>query len=221
MNEIHMDSFVDEWDTDFLRSGSSRNGAESRRVVTAIDISESPMGSEEQEPAIRWSNGVVEFKDSYSFDTRSCSLTGPVEMSTRFHDPLGMVLHEFGSPVVSVTMFGSRVRGEARPTSDYDMIIIMEQLDSNPNLGEKFTASAIASILIESGVRISPLVLTREEATDEVEKGSPLFASILSNYEILYDPTGFMAKLLDLTKRSCPNITYIERGRACNLSRTV
>jgi len=142
-------------------------------------------------------------------------------MSTSFHDLLGMVLHKFGNPVVSVTMFGSRVKGDARPSSDYDMIIIMDQLDSNPNVRGEFTASAIASILLESGVRISPIVLTREEATDEVENGSPLFASILSNYKILYDPTGFMAKLLDLTKRSCPNITYVERGRAWNLARTV
>ena len=142
-------------------------------------------------------------------------------MSTSFHDLLGMVLHEFGSPVVSVTMFGSRVKGDARPSSDYDMIIIMERLDSNPNVREESTVSAITSILLKSGIRISPLVLTKEEATYEVEKGSPLLASILLNYKILYDPTGFMAKLLDLTKRSCPNITYVERGRAWNLARTV
>jgi hypothetical protein len=142
-------------------------------------------------------------------------------MSLTLHDLPGMVLREFGSLAVSVTMFGSRVKGNARPNSDYDMIIIMEQLDPNPNAREELVASAIANILLESGLRISPLVLTREEATKEVENGSPLFASILSNYKILYDPTGFMAELLDLTKRSCPNITYVERGRAWNLARTV
>jgi hypothetical protein len=142
-------------------------------------------------------------------------------MSSTLHDLLGMVLHEFGRPVVSVTMLGSRVKGNARPDSDYDMIIIMEQLDPNPNVREESAAAAIANILFESGSRISPIVLTREEATNEVENGSPLFASILSNYEILFDPTGFMAELLDLTKRSCPNITYVERGRTWNLARTV
>jgi predicted nucleotidyltransferase len=142
-------------------------------------------------------------------------------MSSTPHDLLGNVLREFGHPVVSVTMFGSRVKGDARPNSDYDMMIIMEQLDPNPNVREELVASAIANILLESGLRISPLVLTREEATKEAETGSPLLASILSNYKILYDPTGFMAELLDLTKRSCPNITYVERGRAWSLARTV
>ena len=142
-------------------------------------------------------------------------------MSPTPHDILGMVLREFGRPVVSVTMFGSRVKGDARANSDYDMIIIMEQLDPNPNVRDGFAASAIANILLESGFRISPIVLTREEATNEVENGSPLFASVLSNYEILYDPTGFMAELLDLTKRSRPNVTYVERGRTWNLARTV
>lgn len=135
-----------------------------------------------------------------------------------FQQLLTMVLREFAPHVVSVTMFGSRVKGDARPNSDYDMIIIMEQLDSNPNVREELAASTIANILLESGFRISPLVLTREEATNEVENGSPLFASILSNYKILYDPTGFMAELLDLTKRSCPNITYVERGKRWNLA---
>jgi predicted nucleotidyltransferase len=142
-------------------------------------------------------------------------------MSPTPHDLLGMVLREFGRPLVSVTMFGSRVKGDAHAGSDYDMIIIMQQLDPNPNVREQLVASAVANILLESGLRISPLVLTREEASNEVENGSTLFAGILSNYKILHDPTGFMAELLDLTKRTCPNITYVERGRAWNLARTV
>jgi len=142
-------------------------------------------------------------------------------MSSTPHELPAIALREFGGHVICVTLFGSRVKGDARPSSDYDMIIIMEQLDSNPNLREELVASAVANILLGSGIRISPLVLTREEATKEVENGSPLFASILSNYKILYDPTGFMADLLDLTKRSRPNITYVERGRAWNLGRTV
>ena len=142
-------------------------------------------------------------------------------MSSRFQELLAMVLREFGASVVSVTMFGSQVKGEARPHSDYDVVIIMEALDPNPNMRGEIVASAITNILFESGLRISPLVFTREEATNEVENGSPLFATVLSDYAILYDPTGFMAELLDLTKRLRPKITYVERGRAWNLARTV
>jgi len=132
-----------------------------------------------------------------------------------------MILEEFGPRVVSVTMFGSRVKGGARHDSDYDMIIVMEELDSNPNLRDEFVASAVSNILLASGIRISPVVLTRTEATSEAENGSPLLASILSGYEILYDPARFMAGLLDLTKRSRTSLTYVERGRAWNLARTV
>jgi predicted nucleotidyltransferase len=53
-------------------------------------------------------------------------------------------VREFGGSAVSVTMFGSRVKGDARPNSDYDMIIIIEQLDPNPNVREELVASAIA-----------------------------------------------------------------------------
>jgi len=139
----------------------------------------------------------------------------------RFEQLLSMVLHEFGSHVVSVTMFGSRVKGGARSDSDYDMLIIMDQIDQNPNVREERVASAITSILLASGDRISPLVLSREEVTHEAEQGSPLLASILVNYEILHDPSRFTAELLDLVKRSRSSLTYIERGRAWNLARTV
>lgn len=100
-------------------------------------------------------------------------------------------------------------------------MIIMEQLDRNPNVREEFVTSAIANILLTSRVRISPLVLSREEAIREVENGSPLLATVFSNYEILYDPTRFMAELLDLTKRLRSSLVYVERGRAWNLARTV
>ena len=138
-----------------------------------------------------------------------------------FQQLLSMVLREFGPDVVSVMVFGSRVRGGARSDSDYDMLIIMDQVDLNPNVRDERVASATANILLASGVRISPLVLNREEATDEAERGSPLLSSILANYEILYDPNGFAIELLDLVKRSRSSLTYIERGQAWNLARTV
>jgi predicted nucleotidyltransferase len=84
-------------------------------------------------------------------------------VSSRLHDLLSIVVREFGPRVVSVTTFGSRVKGDARPDSDYDMIIIMEQLDPNPNMREEFTSAAITNILFESGSRISPIVLTRKK----------------------------------------------------------
>jgi hypothetical protein len=103
------------------------------------------------------------------------------------------------------------------------MILIMDQLDPNPNVREQFVSSAIANVLLTSGVRISPLVISREEATREAESGSPLLATVLSNYEILHDPTGFMAGLLDHVKRTRTrtSLTYVERGKAWDLARTV
>lgn len=138
-----------------------------------------------------------------------------------FEQLLEMILREFRPGVVSVTMFGSRVRGGACSDSDYDMMIIMEHLDPNPNVQEEMVASATANILLSSGIRISPLVLSRGEATLEAKNGSPLLASIPSNYEILYDPTRFMAELLDLLKCSRSSLTYVERGQRWNLARTV
>jgi len=143
------------------------------------------------------------------------------ETPSRFQQILDMTLQEFAPGLVAITIFGSRVKGSARRNSDYDLIIISDRLDPNPNVRDEFVASAVAKILLASGIRVSPVVLSREEAVSEAEHGSPLLGSILSNYEILYDPTRFMAELLDLTKRSRSSLTYVEKGQAWNLARTV
>jgi hypothetical protein len=64
-------------------------------------------------------------------------------------------------------------------------------------------------------------VLSREEASSEVENGSPVFGSILSDHRMLQDPTGVISQLLDLVKTTGTSLAYVERGRAWNLARTV
>ena len=105
--------------------------------------------------------------------------------------------------------------------SYYDMLLVVDPLDVDPNDREEMVASAVADILLNSGTRISPIVLTKEEAEAEAKSGSPLFSSILSDYKILYDPNKYGVQLLDLIKQSHPGTRYIERGRAWNLARTV
>jgi predicted nucleotidyltransferase len=134
---------------------------------------------------------------------------------------LQMILREFGSHVASVILFGSRVKGRARVNSDYDMLLIVDPLPKDPNDREEMVASAVADILLNSGIRISPIVLTKEEAEAEAKSGSPLFSSILSDYKILYDPNKYAVQLLDLIKQSRSEMRYVERGRAWNLARTV
>jgi predicted nucleotidyltransferase len=136
-------------------------------------------------------------------------------------DILHMILHEFGPHVTSVILYGSRVKGGARVDSDYDMLLVVDRLDKNPNDREEMIASAVADILLNSGTRISPIVLTKEEAEAEAKNGSPLFSSILSDYKVLYDPTEYGVQLLDLIKQSRSEMRYVERGRAWNLARTV
>jgi predicted nucleotidyltransferase len=136
-------------------------------------------------------------------------------------DILQIILHAFGSHVACVILFGSRVKGGARVDSDYDMLLVVDSLDMDPNGRGEMVASAVADILLNSGTRISPIVLTKEEAEAEAKSGSPLFFSILSDYKVLYDPNKYGVQLLDLVKQSRSEMRYVERGRAWNLARTV
>lgn len=139
----------------------------------------------------------------------------------RIEDILQMILHEFGPRVASVILFGSRVKGDARAVSDYDVLLIVDHLDADPNRREEIVASAAADILLNSGIRVSPIVLTKNEAEAEAKNGSPLFSSILSDYRVLYDPSKYGVQLLELIKQSRSEMRYVERGRSWNLARTV
>jgi predicted nucleotidyltransferase len=136
-------------------------------------------------------------------------------------DILQMILDEFGPRVASVILFGSRVKGRARADSDFDMLLIVDHLDADPNRREEMVASAAADILLNSGTRISPIVLTKEEAEAEAKSGSPLLSSILSDYKVLYDPSEYGVQLLELIKQCRSEMRYVERGRSWNLARTV
>jgi predicted nucleotidyltransferase len=136
-------------------------------------------------------------------------------------DILQMILDEFGPHVASVVLFGSRVKGRARADSDFDMLLIVDHLDADPNRREEMVASAAADILLNSGTRISPIVLTKEEAEAEAKSGSPLLSSILSDYKVLYDPSKYGVQLLELIKQCRSEMRYVERGRSWNLARTV
>jgi predicted nucleotidyltransferase len=79
--------------------------------------------------------------------------------------------------VRSVVIFGSAVRGDARPGSDLDLLAVVE--------GEE-AVGAVRNALLDAdtelrrrlGVRASPYVLSRERLEARTRAGDPLMASI-------------------------------------------
>ncbi|WP_440060020.1 nucleotidyltransferase domain-containing protein [Thermogladius sp. 4427co] len=92
---------------------------------------------------------------------------------------------------IAIILFGSRARGDYKPWSDYDILIIA--YFTKPyleRLGEVLEA------LKDIPLPIEPHPYTLEEALNMLEKGNPIIVDALSEGRILYS-TQELNKLLD------------------------
>jgi predicted nucleotidyltransferase len=88
---------------------------------------------------------------------------------------------KFGGNLVSIVLFGSRVKGYARRDSDYDLLIIARNL---PDIKERFDLleKEESEIWDKYGIKISSLLFEEEEIFSPV---NPLLFGVLSGYKVL------------------------------------
>jgi predicted nucleotidyltransferase len=79
--------------------------------------------------------------------------------------------------VRSVVIFGSIARGETRPDSDLDLLVVVDNEDAIGLVGAALL-DAGAALRQRLGVRASPYVLSRERAEARQRQGDPLMAAI-------------------------------------------
>lgn len=106
----------------------------------------------------------------------------------------------YGERLVSLVIYGSVARGEMRPDSDIDLLIIAEPLPQGRMARVREFAAVERALRPDlewagrQGVHtyLSPLFKTRAET----DYGSPLFLDMTLEARILYDKAGFFAGYL-------------------------
>lgn len=110
------------------------------------------------------------------------------------------LLKVFGDGLVSLVVFGSVARGEARRDSDIDVLIVVEELPRSrfERLAKYMEAEKRLDPqldeLLDKGyaVTISPILKTRDEA----ERFSPLYLDMVEDAVIIWDKEGFFENVL-------------------------
>jgi predicted nucleotidyltransferase len=109
--------------------------------------------------------------------TRLTTLRGQLQDTL---DRAGLATH-----TLSVILFGSNARGDARPASDVDLLVVTSSpVHSAPVL--EALMEAVPRFQGRLGLRLSPYVLDESRAVERYRAGDPLMQNVLSEGRTLY-----------------------------------
>ena len=100
-----------------------------------------------------------------------------------------------GERLVAVVLFGSRARGDARADSDWDLLVLADDLPQNP-----FDRQLFFGRLLLPNIPGAITVLAKSPKEFEAYLPS-LYLDIALDGQILYDPSGFAADRLAALRR--------------------
>jgi hypothetical protein len=104
------------------------------------------------------------------------------------------LLHDhFSENLISVVLFGSWARGEARPDSDLDLLVVARGLPRSPLDRQALLFRLARRVSDEFADRVMPVALTPAEA----ERVKPFYLGMLSGHEVLRDSGRFFSGVLD------------------------
>ena len=124
-------------------------------------------------------------------------MTLPVSFSEDLRRYVEACERRFGAALVSVVLFGSSARREAKPESDIDVLIVVRGLPRRRferYEGVRTLAEEVSETFADA---VAPILLTPEEA----EHVKPYYLGMLSGRVILRDRDGFFAGVLERLRR--------------------
>jgi predicted nucleotidyltransferase len=108
------------------------------------------------------------------------------------------VLHSrYGQDLVSVVLFGSWARGEARAESDIDLLVISKHFPGSRLDRHRDMFEAVKAVTKDFALKSSIIPLTPKEASAT----KPFYLGMVTAHVLLYDRDGFFAAILQRLKK--------------------
>ena len=112
---------------------------------------------------------------------------------------------KYGDKFISLVVFGSVARGEARKDSDVDLLLVIDSIPKRRLERQKEFMEVEKDLegylneLFDEGyfIDFSPIIKTPEEAT----RLSPLYLDMVEDAIIAYDKDGFFMKILERVRK--------------------
>lgn len=109
----------------------------------------------------------------------------------------------FGADLVSVVLYGSTARGDCRPDSDIDLLIVSAALPQSKLERIRLVAPLVEALRYNfehARHKLAPYISLILKNRTEASYHSPLYLDMLEEAVILFDKQGFIASVFDEMK---------------------
>lgn len=108
------------------------------------------------------------------------------EVLERLRGLIRQALHrESPSEVLTVALYGSVARGQERPTSDIDVLVLVRSARGKHCVREVIE-HLWGTVTKEFGNSLAPYILTVHEARQKYQQGLPVLRNILSHHQVIW-----------------------------------
>ncbi|MFQ6052458.1 MAG: nucleotidyltransferase domain-containing protein, partial [Candidatus Hydrothermarchaeota archaeon] len=123
---------------------------------------------------------------------------------------------------VSIILFGSVARGNATKFSDIDVLVVFKDLPRDWRERDKILDDQVFDLLMNKGVRLSPIVVDVDDIQSSAKWPNPLFYGVLLGYRVLYGRE-FFERVISTVKKKVKEKKpiYIEGGRRWDLAKMI
>jgi hypothetical protein len=118
----------------------------------------------------------------------SLTALGPAGAATAYVPVMDALTASFGARLETVVLFGSRARGEARPESDHDLFVVVEDLPRDPVARARTLRTPLFPVLDRLPGHVGLVGRTPEEVRADL---TPLLLDVCTDGICLYGAAYF------------------------------